>query len=321
MISGEYAVLDGAPAIVAAVGARAIARLSPPASDGSGPLGGGSHDETSSQPEVVVARRCAESALGPMSMQLTVDTHALREGDRKLGLGSSAAAAVGAVAAVMAFHGRDLADAAVRREMLSLADRGHRAIAPQGSGADVAASALGGWVRFERHGEDVDARPLAWPDALTMRVAWTGKPARTSELVAKVKALAARDAAAHGRAIGAVREAAAALLAAIERGDAGAAALAMDVHGRAMQALGEAADAPIVTAELAQIAALARECGGGAKPSGAGGGDVAIACFASPGAAEAFDERCRAAGVTLLDLVLGEEGPRREPDPDDARIA
>jgi MFS family permease len=44
---------------------------------------------------------------------------------------------------VFAFHGRDLNDLGTRRAVMNSALDGHRAVAPGGSGADVAASALG----------------------------------------------------------------------------------------------------------------------------------------------------------------------------------
>ena len=51
MVSGEYVVLDGAPAIVAAAPARAIVRLSPHATDGSPHPATGSPDAPSLPPD------------------------------------------------------------------------------------------------------------------------------------------------------------------------------------------------------------------------------------------------------------------------------
>src|SRR5690606_39244631 len=89
MISGEYVVLDGVDALVAAVDARVMARLSPPGSDGSPEEAPGSPRGGGLPPEAVLARRYAEHELGAVPMGLTIDTSALRSGDRKLGLGSS----------------------------------------------------------------------------------------------------------------------------------------------------------------------------------------------------------------------------------------
>jgi phosphomevalonate kinase len=322
MISGEYVVLDGAPAVVAAAGARAIVELRSRASGGGRDRSPGSPsrslDPASLPPEAVVARRCAERELGALDTTMTIDTRELRgedgpEGPRKLGLGSSAAAAAGAVAAIAAAHGRDISRPEIRAELLPIALEGHAAVAPEGSGADVAASMLGGFVRFRRDRERVlEAASIAWPEALRLALIWTGKPARTSDLVRSVKALEARDPSTYRRAIAPLHEAAGALLAAIERADVAAAIEAAGAHGDAMQLLGEAAGAPIVTEELAKAAAIARAVGGAAKPSGAGGGDVAIAFVGSARSLRDLEDACRGSDLTLLSLHLGDDGPRRE---------
>jgi phosphomevalonate kinase len=330
MISGEYVVLDGAPALVLAVDARARVRWvhprgSGPVHDGSRPASGGSPDAAGLPPEALLARAVAERALGPVPMDLALDVTAQRRDGLKLGLGSSAAAAAAAAAAVHAAHGADLADPGVRRAVLAHAFAGHRAVAPQGSGADVAASALGGLVAFARprgiDNDSFEADPLAWPESLVIRIVWTGAEARTSDLLARVRALREADPARYAAVTAPLRDAAAALGAAVRAGQARAAVAAAGAHGEAMAALGEAAGAPVVEARLRAIAALARTHGGAAKPSGAGGGDVALAFFDDPAAADRFGRACSEAGATLVSLRLGAEGVRVEPPPPDADAA
>ncbi len=310
MISGEYVVLDGAEALVMAVDRRLVVIGSEVAGDRSGAPIAGSPDHGSLPPEALLARQHAEVALGEAErMELTLDASALKSGDDKLGLGSSSAASAAAAGAVLAWHGED--PAAHRRDILRWALAGHRAIAPEGSGADVAAATLGGIVRFTR-AEAEEAAEVEWPYGMHVDVIWTGTPARTSELVRRVKALEAGDPAAYRVRMGALREAADALREAVVAGDAGAAVEAADAHGRAMGALGDAAGAPIVTEALARVAAIARDCGGGAKPSGAGGGDVALGFFTRAEDAAAFRAACAEAGLTPLSLSLGAEGVRVE---------
>ncbi|MBX3269814.1 MAG: hypothetical protein KF729_06115 [Sandaracinaceae bacterium] len=309
VIAGEYVVLDGAEALVAAVDRRLRVVGSARAGDGSAGPRGGSPDAGGLPPEALLARRHAESALGEVAMDLSVDAHALAQDGKKLGLGSSSAASAAAAGAVVAWRGGD--PAAERRRILGWALAGHRAIAPEGSGVDVAAATLGGFVRLCRDRVE-EAAPLAWPRGVEVEVVWTGTPARTSELVRRVKALETEAPARYRARMDALREAAADLIDALSRGDAPAVAASADAHGRAMGALGEAAGAPIVTDALAGLAALARACGGGAKPSGAGGGDVALAFFTRPEDAARFRARCTEAGLTLLSLTLGAEGVRAE---------
>ncbi|MGE0788509.1 MAG: mevalonate kinase [Sandaracinaceae bacterium] len=311
MIAGEYAVLDGAEAIVTAVDARLVARGSDPSADGSDTGSSGSPDPAELPPEALLAREHAEKHLGATPMTLRLDKTALVRDGRKLGLGSSSAASAAVAGAVLAWHGQD--PAAHRERIFEWALAGHRAVAPEGSGADVAAATLGGVVRYHRD-RPSEARRIAWPSALHLEVVWTGTPARTSDFVAKVSALRDRDPAGYRAAMDELRGAARGLADAIEQGDASAAVRDAGRHGRAMGELGRAAGATIVTESLQRVADLAEACGGASKPSGAGGGDVALAFFDDASAAARFRGRCRDGEVTLLPLHIGAEGVREESD-------
>ena len=59
-----------------------------------------------------------------------------------------------------------------------------------------------------------------------------------------------------------------------------------------------------MTAALETICDLAEAHGGGAKPSGAGGGDCAVALFPSTDAAAAFEAACIDAGFPVVPLGL-----------------
>lgn len=306
MLSGEYAVLDGATAVVAAVDARATATVgAPPLAD--------------TPPEVSATWRLARERFPKLpSTPPRIDVSALRDpsGAQKLGLGSSAAAAAATAGLALAFaHGADaLADGATREALFTLAFRGHAVIAPEGSGADVAAASLGGYIRFQPAPPGSQqlptCAPLRAPAGLTTRVVWTGHAARTSDLVGQVKRFKARDPgpyAAHQRELADAAEAFATTFA------AGSAVALLPLAARyheAMRALGDAAGAPIVEEHLRAVADLAARCGGAAKPSGAGGGDVAIAFFCDEADAERFDARVADTGFETLRLTLGAPGPR-----------
>lgn len=302
MLCGEYAVLEGAPALVAAVDARAHVSIG----EQTGPL-------EWPAPEAEAARARAEEALGAVPGQLGLDVSALRSdggGDKKLGLGSSAAAAAGAAACVAVAHGLDLDEE--RPRVLEWAFAGHHAVAPRGSGADVAASVLGGVVRFER-AEPTDARRLAWPNGLELRVVWTGVEARTSDFIDRVRAFESSQPATFEAIFGRLSAEATRFADAFERGQVGAIVDRAGRYGHAMEALGQAAGASIVERSLRRVAGLARQAGGAAKPSGAGGGDVAIAFFDSGAKAAAFERLATDDGLTLLPLRVDPEGVRREP--------
>lgn len=304
VLGGEYAVLEGAPAIVAAAQVRATASL-------------GASGSERLPPEVVATRAELERAYGAVPGELTIDVEALRAGDRKLGVGSSAAAAVAAAAVLRAAQGADVASEAELDLIFSAALAGHRAIAPRGSGIDVAASTHGGVLRFEREGSDVRIRRLAFPASLLASVVYTGKEARTSSLLAEVDRLASRDPAAHRAALDRLALGAHAFAAAFESADVGAILEATSAYHEAMNALGRLAGAPIVEASLTTLARLAAEAGGAAKPSGAGGGDVAVAFFSMDSGRVAFEKKCRDQGFMVLELALGGPGVRLRATRDD----
>jgi len=314
VISGEYVVLEGAEALVVAVNARAYARWSTPRADGSSAAGVRSPDFHGLPREAVVARSLVEALNAPVSADLHIDVEALRLSGKKLGLGSSAAASAAAAGAVYA-QSHEALDS-VRGSILDAAMRAHREIAPDGSGVDVAASVLGGVLGFRRRGPDpvdVETREISWPEALRLRAVWTGVEARTSELVSRVRALAERDPNEYRRAMSSLREASARLIDGVVRDNVRDTLSAVAAHARSMEALGEAAGEDIVTEPHRRIASLALAHGGAAKPSGAGGGDVALALFAEQDAAEAFAATCTREGLKLLSLALGAEGVRAEP--------
>jgi phosphomevalonate kinase len=321
MISGEYAVLEGAVAVVASVAARCYARwAADSAADVSAGVGVvspgeivGSPQTATSWREAAQTRGLAEEATGPVHAELFIDASQLRSDNLKLGLGSSAAAAAATAGAVLASHGEDLEEPAVRQRVFELALKGHKAVAAQGSGADVAASALGGFVRFQLRAEGVpDARPLVWPAQVVTRVVWTGKEARTHLFVGAVRAFEARDPQGFGRVRDALHQQAARFAAAIESASGAEILAAAADYGQSMGELGAKANVSIMTPELAQIATLASTHGGAAKPSGAGGGDVAVAFFTNESDAKAFDSACRKEALEVLDLSLGAPGVRPE---------
>lgn len=293
LLCGEYAVLDGAPAVVAAVGRRAIARWS----DGPEAM----------SPEVAATLERARALLGDVPGSLTIDATELRRDDVKLGLGSSAAGAAASAAAVFASHGEDLRDESVRSRVFECALAGHEAVAPSGSGVDVVASTFGGFRRFGRDPE-IRSRALSIPDGLHVRLVWTGHAARTSDLVAKVRRLEGTHPKLFGATMGTLARLAEEFADAFERGSTSDVVELAGKYGAAMGNLGNAASAPIVEERLAHAARLAKVHGGAAKPCGAGGGDVAIAFFADAQAANAFELACGTEGLHPIDVSFGEAG-------------
>ena len=239
----------------------------------------------------IAARLCAEEGREPRGFEAAFADDLSREG-RKLGLGGSAAASVLAVRAACAAQGREVA----ARETMCLAAAAHWIEqGARGSGADVAACALGGLVEVRTrhawtdaddplHGgardllarPPLEARAIPLPPGLRFLLAWTGAPADTRRLVGDVLAFARARPGRWRHHAGALSAHETALREAMERNDVPGALDAVRRAAAAMGALGEEAQVPIVTQDLARACAIASSAGAAGKPSGAGGGDCAI---------------------------------------------
>ncbi|HEY5675285.1 MAG TPA: hypothetical protein VIR81_00780 [Myxococcales bacterium] len=296
-LAGEYGVLDpGRPALVAGIDRKLHARWEPAAElrlvHGPTRL---VWDGGAAPPELRFAARAAGLARSfcgsARGVRIVFEDDLSLEG-RKLGLGGSAAACVLAVRAVCAAAGR----AADDESILPLALAAHWAEqGGSGSGADVAAAALGGVLEVRsripwRSAEEVMALPaqeiaalrplqvrrVRTPPDLRLMLAWTGEPADTRILVREVRAFSQALPQRWAVRASAIEAAAEALRDALEAADADAALDAVRGAAVAMAALGEEARAGIVTADLALACALAASVGAAGKPSGAGGGDCAV---------------------------------------------
>jgi phosphomevalonate kinase len=241
---------------------------------------------------------------------LIVDASELQRDRIKIGLGSSAAAAAATAAAAYAALGRDLAEPATLREVFACALEGHASVAPQGSGVDVAASIHGGFLRFVRKGDAIESRPLRLPKGLQIRLVWTGHAARTSDLLSQVHALRRNDPERYSVCMERLSELSGEFASAFEADRPETILATAASFSTAMGALGEAAGAPILEARLRHAAELAARFSGAAKPSGAGGGDVAIAFFLDASAARGFELACKDEGLHPIDVSWGAPGVR-----------
>ncbi|MCC6811605.1 MAG: hypothetical protein IT381_29510 [Deltaproteobacteria bacterium] len=277
---GEYAVLEGHLALVAAVDRRVVVRYATdPAADAL--TIGGSFFAT---PVRVLLGELDAGLAGPASRvvagilaardvgarirggTLDVDSRALFDGDRKLGFGSSAAVTV---ATFGALGGR------VGDEAFARCRHWHnRAQGTQGSGGDIAASLLGGLacLRGDRIARIDWVPPLA--------VLFHPKSASTPAFVSNVKRFKQEQPAEYRARIavlGAIAERAAT---AARAHDAAAWVALVREAAAALDALGEVSGTGIVTPYQREIATLCDSFGAASKPAGAGGGDVSLICAA-----------------------------------------
>ena len=298
---GEYAVLEGGVAVLAAISRYATAQY----------LTGGEAQSDLVDEAVKRARvEIGEPATALPAGSAIVDSSAFSQGEIKLGFGSSAAAAVAAVGAI--FESVGMSVETERHRVFAVADAAHRAAqGGVGSGADVAAAVYGSFVKFTRPNDGPPLiEPITVPASLHLVVFWTKEAADTRMLIEAVRAYGRMAPSAYRMLMGALRTTAERFVNELAAGRATGAVVAAGRYGRQLAELGKAAGVHIVTEAFERAAALARELGGDAKPSGAGGGDIGVALFATPEAATLFARACQPA-CTVLDVSLARCGVYR----------
>jgi phosphomevalonate kinase len=296
VMSGAYAVLEGAPCLVAAVDRYVVA------------------DASRSAPFVTDEVRAALDAGALPGPAPWFDASALRDHapdgtSRKLGLGSSAAILVASLAA--SIGDRFSGDRPLRDALFPIALAAHRQAQGGGSGVDVAASVFGGVLLAhlapEQRGRNLEVDPFHLPAGTHVDVFASPVSAITRDLLARVASLAARDPGRHRACLDAAARGA---RAAVEAPSVPALVMAISAQTDALTALGEAAGAPIVTEEVISLRPIADAEGGTFAPSGAGGGDIAIFVGRTSSSA-AFRQAAAARGLSLLDLKVGAPGAGR----------
>lgn len=296
LLSGAYAVLRGAPAIVTAVQRYAIA-------DGKTP-------GQFVTPEVEAALgKLLEDGLGDGPLEAPwFDASSLRESGRKLGLGSSAAILVASlwelILTLPAFGGRsslDLQEAIFARALVA-----HRLAQGGGSGVDVAASVFGGTMVVRRNREELYLEATPLPQGLSIEVYAMPEEASTSAFVAKVLALAEQDPVHFDSTFGAQVAASHQAADALRKEDSLGFVRSLRAQHAALLELGKHAGLPIV---LPSVERLHRSLPSDAcfLPSGAGGGDVSlyVGLDRSP---PPFREEALAQGMHRLTLGLDAAG-------------
>ncbi len=252
VLIGEYGVLDGAGAIVAAVQHGVRCEHTP------GPLGW----TTPGDDRFV---RAALAGLPADAGHFTFsDWNPVDLGGEKPGFGGSAAATVVAVLA------------ASRRPVDAYAI--HHEVQGGGSGADIFGSLNGGVRRFP------DGAPAPPP---CFSAVWSGHSAQTGPRVRQYLAWKGRKRF--------VRDS----RALVDGFNASPVAATREAW-RLLREMARAAGIAYETPEHVQIAALAEQFGGAGKPSGAGGGDIAVAVFPDADRQAAFEARCAPLGLTVI---------------------
>jgi len=214
------------------------------------------------------------------------------------GLGSSSASTLAAAAALRTVAGREWAGLAVFSEVLAA----QRSLQGAASGYDVATQLLGGFVAYQAAAGD-PMRRIDPPSAASLHwgVGWSRRKASTGEMIRDVRRSFPPGHEIYSE-IGALARQGIGLLSA---GDARGLGRALNEGQALLQRLGA------VPADLADTVARLQACPGvlGARLSGAGGGDCVLILADDVGVAVAASEQV---GLEPLTLSPENQGVRQE---------
>jgi len=316
VLTGEYAVLEGAAAMSAAVNKRAVVVIRPRSVDyselhiaNSGErfrftLSSRGVPDWLESPGNMGALlesvlRQINSHVDPadrdLPISVSLDTRDFYTADAqgksvKAGIGSSAALAVALTAGLMKYWSCE--------PDFGVSARAHRDFQQgKGSGIDVVTSWHGGVVAQHAKAHDEQRiTQLGWLPGLHILPVWTGVPASTPARLEKLAGFAAHSAAIYRELIARMSESSAAALACWQARDVVGFIQQIEVYAELLSELDAATRIGIWSDAHRQLQSLVADCGATYKPSGAGGGDYGLAFAAEAGQ------------LTSLRAVLAERG-------------
>ena len=271
VLLGEYAVLEGAPALAAAIDRGVDCVTSPHDS---------LHVDTGTFDPVFAQAALQGAPVAPASYSFrcwnAVDL------DGKPGFGGSAATVVAGLFAAHALAKQPLPKADLHLQAWQI----HGQVQGSGSGIDVACSVYGGVITYQA-GQSTAMEPVRFTTI------YSGQSAGTASRINAYQHLNVQSRNAFVRASQRV-------VLDFQQDPVLALAAGCDL----LKAMAKQAHLPYWTPAFEKIAALASDHGGAAKPSGAGGGDCAVAIFPDRDREEAFVGACDKEGWLIVPTQL-----------------
>lgn len=224
---------------------------------------------------------------------LDINSQLEDQGGRKYGLGSSAAVTVATVKALCQFYELPLS----RMDFFKLAAIAHFNVQGNGSLGDIAASVFGGWIAYSTFDKDwlrtvlqnntfgeilasewpgLKIELLHVPNELELLIGWTGSPASTSRLVDKITIAKFAEHEQYQHFLAESQKCVQQMINGIRNHQLPIVKAEIRRNRQLIKDLGFFSGVTIETPALEELCRIAEDCGGAAKPSGAGGGDCGI---------------------------------------------
>ncbi|MDZ7805594.1 MAG: hypothetical protein U5K71_00590 [Gracilimonas sp.] len=334
ILLGEYAVLEQAPALVAAVNRHCEVRieslynstfqvrtpnLNIPEIQFILDQYGDAHfrtnvdSKTQEQLHFVLAilKYVSQKAGKIPGASISIDTTSFyhRVTGNKFGLGSSAALTVSLLSGLMKYIGKNISKEDLYRE----AFLAHRfAQGKMGSGVDIAASTTGGIISYTMP-EDPEQlngniQKIKRPDNLYMACIWAGYAVSTRNFVRKVHTYKNEQPKAYDKLLGTMNMLSYEGVKAFSGNDTEGFLNIISDFLECERQLGKNSDTEIVSDVHEEIHSIVKAQGGTYKPSGAGGGDIGIAFCSSPDCMNRIRNTIEDSMFDLMNLEVQNKG-------------
>lgn len=335
ILLGEYAVLEHAPALVAAVDRYCKVEITPSSNsffhftapnlglndlefeidenrDPVFPASVNIGDYKKLRFVTAILKHMVSGVDGSLeSADIRIDTEDFyhQKTKQKLGLGSSAALTVAFLQALSDFMGKDVQADDLFRDALTV----HRlAQGELGSGVDIAASASGGVIQYRmpklKESSDGEITKLEWPDELKVIPIWTGASASTRSFVETVNRFRAAAPQAYIRVMNKMTDLCEEGCKAFRSGDVSGFLEIIPAFEDLERILGNSSGTDIISDVHRKLSHLVRNKGGVYKPSGAGGGDIGLAFCSSEDSLHQIISAINQTSFEVLELSIQKEG-------------
>ncbi len=337
LLLGEYAVLKGAPAVVAAIDCRVQVHIEPGHRNvrlylpHAGVFAlkldrhGHCFEPSKKLFSIGIANQtkaiCAVieafqkeflSIVNPLpAMSLRVDAQPFFSvnGD-KFGLGSSAAITVAMLEAMNNFV---LNRQVSQDKLFEQAFRVHRTIQEGvGSGVDVAASVFGGIITYRMADSPGESGSIhagtTLPPSIFVKPVWTKKPVSTRHFLMRWEQYGQQAPHGYSSIIDQLSDIAVSGANAIENRCAGEFLVAVNMYYEALIAATEKTNLPFVSPTHKRLAKIVHRGGGVYKPSGAGGGDLGVIFTSTSANMVQIQEELSSIGFDDFELYFGAKG-------------
>ncbi len=249
----------------------------------------------------------------PKRVVLNTDDFFIKEKNDKLGLGSSAALVVALIVGFKLTLDQPEEETLDTHKIFVDALMAHYfAQGKMGSGIDIAASTFGGIAEYhmnnilDKHEPDIIPRKI--PNNLYILTIWSGKSASTRELVKKIKNLKQEHPSKFQAVMEPLKETSTNGCNYFADGNISLFLKLCDQFYHNLMHLGEVAGANIISDIHQQIAKIVQRAGGVYKPSGAGGGDIGIALTDSQSVADRISDNILRSEFEIVNLSPVKKG-------------